>query len=121
MSTRKDQSEHSSGRQQNAKEMFEVERRPGDMFFALLLTLSALLLLSQLGSQTKWVSGVGFFSQPRFWPGLCLVGYLIFSLGHLIHSYRDHRRRGNGVFFPVDELIDDHLRAVDEIPKLRFP
>ena len=106
MSTRKDQSENSLGRQKSAKEMFGVERRPGDMFFALLLTLSALLLLSQLGTQTKWVSGVGFFSQPRFWPGLCLVGYLIFSLGHLIHSYLDHRKRGDGELFPVDELID---------------
>jgi hypothetical protein len=60
--------------------------------FAIFMFALALVLLSQLGAQTKWIDGVGVIVQPRFWPALSLTGMLLFSLGYLIQSLVDVRR-----------------------------
>lgn len=67
-------------------------RQRGDTMFAIFMFALSLLLLSQIGSQTKWIEGVNFIVQPWFWPGLSLLGMLLFSLGNLIQSLADIRR-----------------------------
>ena len=55
----------------------------GQLLFALVFLVAALLLLSQLGSQTKWVKRTEFFAQPRFWPSVAVGGMVLFSALHL--------------------------------------
>jgi hypothetical protein len=66
----------------------EEERRfkgplRGQLLFALVFVVAALLLLSQLGSETKWVKKTAFFAQPRFWPGVAVGGMVLFGGLHL--------------------------------------
>ena len=55
----------------------------GQLLFALVFLVAALLLLSQLGDQTKWVKRTKFFAQPRFWPAVAVAGMVLFSALHL--------------------------------------
>ncbi|PSL17882.1 tripartite tricarboxylate transporter TctB family protein [Shimia abyssi] len=65
----------------------EEKRFPGPMrgqlVFAIVFFVVALLLLSQIGEQTKWVKKTKFFAQPRFWPAVGLVGMVVFGGLHL--------------------------------------
>ena len=71
------------------KGRYTFRRKPGDTVFAIFSFAVGVFLLSQIGSQTKWVSGVSLLLQPRLWPGICLGGFLLFSIGYLIQSLRD--------------------------------
>ena len=55
----------------------------GQFLFALVFLVAALLLLSQLGDQTRWVKRTKFFAQPRFWPAVSVGGMVLFSALHL--------------------------------------
>jgi len=66
----------------------EEERRfkwpiRGQFLFALVFLIAALLLLSQLGDQTRWVKRTKLFAQPRFWPAVAVGGMVLFSALHL--------------------------------------
>lgn len=68
--------------------MTEEERRfswpiRGQLLFALVFLAASLLLLSQLGSETKWVKRTAFFAQPRFWPAVGVGGMVLFGALHL--------------------------------------
>lgn len=67
-----------------------VGQRRGQLIFALFLVAVTLLLLSQIGSQTKWVAKTKLFAQPRFWPAVGLIGMAV--MGGL-HLYRLPWRR----------------------------
>lgn len=62
-----------------------VGPRRGQLIFAIVFLALSVLLLSQIGSQTKWVEKTKFFAQPRFWPAVGLLGMVV--LGGL-HLYR---------------------------------
>ncbi|MEY8842623.1 tripartite tricarboxylate transporter TctB family protein, partial [Cribrihabitans sp. XS_ASV171] len=62
-----------------------VGPRRGQILFGVAFLAASLLLLSQIGSQTRWVEKTEFFAQPRFWPAVGLGGMVI--LGGL-HLYR---------------------------------
>ncbi|WP_405108301.1 hypothetical protein L0Z65_13070 [Phaeobacter sp. BS52] len=47
--------------------LFKRYRRPGDIVFAWIILIVALLLLAQLYEQTAWRKGGPLFAQPRFW------------------------------------------------------
>ena len=47
------------------------------MFFALLLTVGSILLLSMIGDQIKYFSSKPFFKQPGLWTGIGLVGMVL--------------------------------------------
>jgi len=68
---------------------FTFRRKPGDTLFALITLAGGVFLLSQIGSQTKWVSGVSILLQPRFWPGICLGGFLLFGIAYVVQSLRN--------------------------------
>jgi len=55
----------------------------GQFLFALVFLIAALLLLSQLGDQTRWVKRTKLFAQPRFWPAVAVGGMVLFSALHL--------------------------------------
>jgi len=62
----------------------------GQLIFALLLLALSILLISQLGDQTKWIKKTKFAAQPRLWPMIALTGMVVFTG---IHLWRLPRRR----------------------------
>lgn len=56
--------------------------------FAVLIVLASVYLLTQLSVETKYSSGKQLFAQPRFWPGVAVVGMLFFGVGHLLSVMR---------------------------------
>lgn len=58
-------------------------RRAGQLLFAALFVLAALILLAYLPDQTVWKNGTKFFAQPRFWPAVGVIGMVVFAGLHL--------------------------------------
>ncbi|MGR3487149.1 tripartite tricarboxylate transporter TctB family protein [Pseudooceanicola nanhaiensis] len=46
--------------------------RRGQLGFAIALLVVSVLLLAQIGAQTRWIAGAELFAQPRFWPAVGL-------------------------------------------------
>ncbi len=67
----------------------------GGLFFAVLFVCFATFLLSQLTAETKFSANKSLFAQPRFWPGVSVLGMLIFGIGH-IWSVRRQRSKALG-------------------------
>lgn len=62
--------------------MTEEERRfkgsvRGQSLFAIIFVVASLLLLSQLGNETRWAKGTQLFAQPRFWPAVAVGGMVL--------------------------------------------
>ena len=55
----------------------------GQILFAIVFLVAAVLLLSQLGEQTEWKKRTKFFAQPRFWPAVSIFGMVLFGGLHL--------------------------------------
>ena len=66
------------------KSFFKRERRPGDLVFALLFLVLSVFLLSQIGTETKWIKGTKLFTQPMFWPAVSLIGMTFFAACHFL-------------------------------------
>ncbi|MCE8509411.1 tripartite tricarboxylate transporter TctB family protein [Ruegeria pomeroyi] len=60
-----------------------VGPRRGQLIFALFFVAVSVLLLSQIGSQTKWIEKSKLFAQPRFWPAVGLGGMVLLGGVHL--------------------------------------
>ncbi|MFV1440395.1 MULTISPECIES: tripartite tricarboxylate transporter TctB family protein [unclassified Phaeobacter] len=74
--------------------LFKRYRRPGDIVFAWIVLVGALLLLSQIFEQTVWRKGSALFAQPRFWPAVSLGGMAAFAAFHLLGSALSERIEG---------------------------
>jgi len=74
--------------------LFKRYRRPGDIVFAWIALIFALLLLSQIADQTAWKNGGKLFAQPRFWPAVSLGGMAVFAAFHLLGSALSERIDG---------------------------
>lgn len=74
--------------------LFKRYRRPGDIVFAWVAFLVAIILLSQIMDQTAWKVGGKLFAQPRFWPAVALGGMAIFAALHLLGSALSERIPG---------------------------
>ena len=92
-----------------APKLFEVRRRPGDLFFAGVLFLLALFLLSRLPAETRWFNRVDLPLQPRFWPAVVLGAFTLFSGLHLLQSWlawsRTVPRPPTALLLPAAELL----------------
>ena len=60
-----------------------VGPRRGQLVFAAAFVLLTVVLLSQIGSQTRWVDNTKFFAQPRFWPAVGFIGMAVLGVLHL--------------------------------------
>ena len=76
------------------QELFKRYRRPGDIVFAWVFLVFALLLLSQLGTQAPWKSGGKTFTQPAFWPTVSVALMAFFAALHLLSSALSPRIAG---------------------------
>ena len=65
-------------------------RKAGQLAFALGFLVLAVFLLSQIGTQTKWIEKSKLFAQPRFWPAVSLTGMVLFGALHLWRLPRRH-------------------------------
>jgi len=63
----------------------------GGILFAILFLAFAVFLLTQLSVETKFSNGKQLFAQPRFWPGVGVLGMMLFGLGHLAFSVVDRK------------------------------
>ncbi|WP_404405115.1 tripartite tricarboxylate transporter TctB family protein [Pelagibacterium halotolerans] len=80
---------------ENAKpHVFPNARKPGELLFAILILIIALLLISQIGEQTTWLEGKGWSAQPRLWPLVGLGTMSIFGALHLWWTSRSRRTPG---------------------------
>ncbi len=77
------------------KSRSERSRSHGDIFFAAFFLAATILLLSQIGTETSWVKGTKFFSQPRFWPAVSLIGMTGFALIYFLGSFFSRRDKGD--------------------------
>lgn len=73
-------------RTKTLQQLFQRYRKPGDLVFAVFFLMFSVLLLTQLGDQTKWVARKSLFVQPRFWPAVAVFGMVGFGVLHLIGS-----------------------------------
>ncbi len=71
------------------------DRCRGDLYFASFFLVAALLLLSRIETETSWVAGTQFFSQPRFWPAVSLLGMTGFALAYFLGSVVSRRDKDN--------------------------
>ncbi len=66
--------------------------RRGQVLFAALFLICALLLLAGIEDQTKWLRKKALFSQPRFWPAIGVGGMAAFTALHFWHLPRKPRQ-----------------------------
>lgn len=71
---------------QTLQQMFQRYRKPGDLVFAVVFVIFALVLLWNLTEETKWLNGKALFAQPRFWPAVGVFGMVFFGILHWIGS-----------------------------------
>ena len=68
------------------QQLFQRYRRPGDIVFAVVFLLLAVFLLTQLGTEAKWVKRTKLFAQPAFWPTISLWLMAGFAALHWLSS-----------------------------------
>ena len=68
----------------------------GQVVFAIGLLVFATVLLSQIGTQTRWADRTLLVAQPRFWPALGLGGMVFFGALHVLTLSRKIPRAEDG-------------------------
>lgn len=63
-------------------------RRAGQVVFAAVWVGLSALLVTQIGTQTRWIADTDVVAQPRFWPAVGLALMLVFGGLHLWHQPR---------------------------------
>ncbi|WP_425101970.1 tripartite tricarboxylate transporter TctB family protein [Tropicibacter sp. S64] len=74
--------------------MFQRERRPGDMVFAVGFFLLAVAAAAVLPTQARFVSGKMLVSQPGFWPAVGVAMMVVFGAAHLLSTVNAPRLPG---------------------------
>jgi len=67
-------------------------RHRAEIVFGILSFAAALLLLTQIGTETSWLDGRPFVRQPAFWPTVAIVGMTVFGVFELWSAGRALRR-----------------------------
>lgn len=63
--------------------------RPGELIFLSVFVLLSALLLSQIGTETKFSAKGSLFAQPRFWPAVGITMMVVFGLAQLALNWRN--------------------------------
>lgn len=102
----------------------EDKARPGGLIFALLFLAAAILLLSQLGSQTKFSPKGNLFAEPVFWPAIGVIGMVLFGGVHCLSQLRQHSRnrdlRETGVWLCSLEYLIWFMVYVFAVPIIGY-
>ena len=62
--------------------------RPGTLIFISLFAVFSVFLLTQMGSETRYIETAKLAEQPRFWPAVGVFAMMGFGLAHLALSWR---------------------------------
>lgn len=67
--------------------MFQRERRPGDLIFAIGFFVLALVAAAVLPQQARFLGATAFVAEPGFWPlvGVCMM--VVFGAVHLATTW----------------------------------
>jgi len=68
----------------------------GQVLFAVGFVAFSVLLLSQIGEQTRWAQRTLLVAQPRFWPAVGLGGMVLFGALHWLTLPRKSLRTEDG-------------------------
>lgn len=63
-------------------------RPPGALIFISLFVVFSVLLLTQMGAETRYIETAKLAEQPRFWPAVGLFAMTGFGLAHLALSWK---------------------------------
>ena len=63
-------------------------RPPGALIFISLFAAFSVFLLTQMGSETRYIETARLAQQPRFWPAVGVFAMMGFGLAHLALSWR---------------------------------
>lgn len=85
---------------QQLAEMTVGRRHRAEIVFGVFSLGAALLLLSQIGTETSWVDGRPVIRQPAFWPAVAIVGMIVFGAFELASTWRALRTRQSGAIGP---------------------
>ena len=87
----------------------EESQRPGSLIFALLFLVVSLVLLSQLGAETKFSAKSQLAAQPAFWPAVGVIGMAVFGACHALGQFQqwsgDRSLRETGVWLRSFEYL----------------
>ena len=72
-------------------EFVEARHHRAEIVFGVLSFGAALLLLTVIPGQTKWIAGQPLVRQPAFWPIVSIVGMTLFGTFELIFSWARNR------------------------------
>jgi hypothetical protein len=72
-----------------------VQRRRGDVVFAIAALAFAVIMMALIGDQTKFIKRLQWTHQPGFWPAVSLGGMIVFGLLYAIGSVRSRHREGS--------------------------
>lgn len=67
--------------------LFKRERRPGDLVYAVVSFVMALMLVPMLPSQAKFLDHGDFVAQPGFWPLVAVVMMVVFGAAQLVMTF----------------------------------
>lgn len=76
------------------QQLFQRERRKGDLVFAVIFMAFSIFLLSQIGNETHWGRKAKLVAQPYFWPIVSLAGMVFFAVLHFLGSILSPRIPG---------------------------
>jgi len=87
--------------------IYSVPRKiRAEVLFGIGALVVALLLGSQIGSQTKWINGLSMVKQPGFWPVVSIGGMILFGGFELFHTIRRYRAEGGeGAFAELGQWL----------------
>ncbi|MFP7674587.1 tripartite tricarboxylate transporter TctB family protein [Marivita sp. S0852] len=74
--------------------MFRRDRQRGDFVFAVAMLVFSLFLLVSFPSQTTPAEFTAWSAQPTLWPGIAVVGMVVFSALNLLGSVMSPRIPG---------------------------
>ncbi|PLS22905.1 tripartite tricarboxylate transporter TctB family protein [Neptunicoccus cionae] len=98
--------------------------KPGEFLFVGLFFAISVLLLTQIGDQAKFSAKGKLFAQPAFWPGVGVIGMVLFTGLHLLTHMRQQAKNGTGaevvIWLRAFEFVGWFMVYVVLVPRLGY-